>query len=162
MARGTTESNLQPQWRHWWGRGFESPYRANAQCRERTPTTQHGRQEPTLPAPACNQIRLDFFVHSTRVRFQMAGERYCRGYRMRPLPTGGTGLLLLFKGQGKGGSSLTLRTYPKLPRSNSIQKGIIDARCRESNPGSITKSWNVVRKGESNPRPISLRERSYH
>ena len=143
------------------GRGFEPHTERMLNAGNGLQLLNMDRQEPTLPAPACNQIRLDFFVHSTRVRFQMAGERYCRGYRMRPLPTGGTGLLLLFKGQGKGGSSLTLRTYPKLPRSNSIQKGI-DARCRESNPGSITKSWNVVRKGESNPRPISLRERSYH
>ena len=33
---------------------------------------------------------------------------------MHPLPRGGTGLLLLFKGQGKGGSLLTLRTYSQL------------------------------------------------
>ena len=56
------------------------------------------------------------------VRGVLAWERYCCGCCMHPLPTGGTGLLLLFKGQGKGESLLTLCTYPKVPRSNSIQR----------------------------------------
>ena len=41
--------------------GVRTPYQANAQCREWTPTIQHGRQEPTLPAPDCNQVRMFFF-----------------------------------------------------------------------------------------------------
>ena len=43
------------------GRGFEPHTKRMLNAGNLTPTTQHGRQEPTLLTPACNQIRLDFF-----------------------------------------------------------------------------------------------------
>ena len=50
--------------------GVRTPYRANAQCRERTPTTQHGTTGTHLPAPNQNPFGLDFSVphhHVVRV-----------------------------------------------------------------------------------------------
>ena len=62
-----------------------------------------GSQEPTLPVPDCNQISLEFYIPQHTCATKLAMERYCRGYRMPASPPQGTGLLLLFKGQGKGG-----------------------------------------------------------
>ena len=61
-----------------------------------------GSQEPTLPVPDCNQISPEFYIPQHTCATKLAMERYCREYRM-PSPPQGTGLLILFKGQGKGG-----------------------------------------------------------
>ena len=58
--------------------GVRTPYRANAQCRERTPTTvlNMGRQEPTLPVPDCNQISLEFYIPQHTCATKLALGRY--------------------------------------------------------------------------------------
>ena len=121
--------------------GVRAPYRANAQCRDGLQPLNMKRQEITILL----QIR-------THLRFGFLRSTAPRGAGMCSLGTvtvsyipcllcqhKGRGYYSFLRVRGKGGSLLTLRTYPKLTRSNSNQKGI-DARCRDSNLGSLTKS----------------------
>ena len=99
------ESNPKPQWRHRWEVGGSNP--VPSECSMQgwpTRTSQHGTARTHLLAPTRTHFRLDFSIPQHHmVRGVLAWERYCRGYRMHLLPTGGTGLISFIKGQGKVG-----------------------------------------------------------
>ena len=64
------------------------------------------RQEPIFLLQNDNYQNGVFASHSTHVRLQLAGERYCLVYCRPALPSQGTGQTIYYSGLGKIGSVL--------------------------------------------------------